>query len=121
MKIHLKLKILNSEGVPFMGSGPVELLRGIEHLGSINQAAKAMNMSYVKAWKMIKVMENSLGGKILETKIGGINHGGSELTPLAKIFIDDFSDYEADVERFAQEQFTSMKRDFHALAKRRTR
>jgi molybdate transport system regulatory protein len=121
MKIHLKLKVLNPEGVPFMGRGPVELLRGIEHLGSINQAAKTMNMSYVKAWKMIKVMENSLGGKILETKIGGRNHGGSELTPLAKILMDDFSAYEADVERFAEEQFTAMQRHFRALARRRTR
>ena len=67
MKIHLKLVVLNEQGLPFMGRGPVELLRGIERLGSINQAAKEMNMSYVKAWKIIKRMEASLGGKMLKT------------------------------------------------------
>lgn len=117
MKIHLKLRVLNDQGLPFMGRGPIELLQGIERLGSINQAAKEMNMSYVKAWKIIKKMETSLGGKILKTEIGGREYGGSELTPLATKVIEFFTAYEADVENFAQEQFTAIKERFDALEK----
>ena len=109
MKIHLKLSVLNDQGLPFMGRGPVQLLQGIERLGSINQAAKEMNMSYVKALKIIKRIEVGLGGKILRTKIGGKEHGGAELTPLAKKFIDLFTAYEAEVANFAQERFTTIK------------
>ena len=117
MKIHLKLRVLNDQGLPFMGRGPVELLEGIERRGSINQAAKEMNMSYVKAWKMIKRMETSLGGKMLKTKIGGKDYGGSELTPLATKFLDFFTAYEAEVANFAQEQFTLIKERLEALEK----
>jgi molybdate transport system regulatory protein len=106
MRLHLKLSILNDQGVPFMGRGPVQLLQGIERLGSINQAAKEMKMSYVKAFKIIKNMENCLGGKILNTTIGGKDYGGSKLTPLAAKFLDFYMAYEAEVVNFAQERFT---------------
>jgi molybdate transport system regulatory protein len=108
MKIHLKLSVLNDQGLPFMGRGPVQLLQGIERLGSINQASKEMNMSYVKAWKIIKRIEVGLGGKILRTKIGGKDHGGSELTPLAAKFIDFFTAYETEVANFAQDKFSTI-------------
>jgi molybdate transport system regulatory protein len=117
MIIHLKLSILNDQGLPFMGRGPVRLLQGIERQGSIKQAAEEMNMSYVKAWKIIKRIEASLGGKILKTKIGGKDHGGSELTPLARKFIDHFTAYETEVADFAQEQFTLIKEHLEALGK----
>lgn len=98
-----------------MGRGPVQLLQGIERLGSINQAAKEMNMSYVKALKIIKRMEASLGGKVLITKIGGKEHGGAELTPPAKKFIDLFIAYEAEVANVAQKQFSLLKGRIEAL------
>lgn len=118
MQIYLKLSILNDEGLPFMGKGGVQLLRGIERLGSINQAAKEMNLSYVKALKIIKKMEASLDGKILKTKIGGKDHGGSELTPLAVKFLDLFTAYEAAVTDFAEEQFTVINKRLNNLRKR---
>lgn len=117
MKIHLKLSVLNDQGLPFMGRGPVQLLQGIERLGSINQAAKEMNMSYVKAWKIIKRMAASLGGKILKTEIGGKDYGGSKLTPLATKFLDFYTAYEAEVANFAQEQFKLIKERLEALGK----
>lgn len=118
MQIYLKLIVLNDQGLPFMGKGGVQLLRGIERLGSINQAAKEMNLSYVKALKIIKKMEANLDGKILKTKIGGKDHGGSELTPLAVKFLDLFTAYEAAVADFAEEQFTVIKERLDALRKR---
>lgn len=102
MKIRVKLLVLNDEGQPFMGTGPIQLLQGIERLGSINQAAKEMNMSYVKALKIIKKMEACLGGKILNTTIGGKDYGGSKLTDLATRFIAAYRAYEAEVTNFAQ-------------------
>ena len=92
-----------------MGRGPVQLLQGIERLGSINQAAKEMNLSYVKALKMIKNIEASVGGKILITKIGGKEHGGAELTPVASKFLMAYTAYEAEVTTFAQEKSAFIK------------
>ncbi len=109
MDIRIKLSVLNDQGLPFMGRGPVELLLGIKRLGSIKQAAEEMQMSYVKAWKIIKRMEISLGSKILKTEIGGRDHGGSELTALADSFLDSFTSYESAVADFARREFASVK------------
>ena len=76
MKVNLKLSILNDDDLPFMGKGPARLLQGIERLGSINQAAREMEMSYVKAWKIINNMEASLGRKILKKKTKLLNVSG---------------------------------------------
>ncbi len=118
MKIHLKLSVLDDQGTQFIGRGPVQLLQGIERLGSINQAAKEMNLSYVKALKMIKRMEACLDGKkIVKTEIGGKEHGGAKLTPLATKFIGLFTAYEAEVANFAQEKFALIKAPLERLEK----
>ena len=117
MKIYVKLSVLDDQGLPFMGKGPRELLLGIKRLGSINQAAKEMDLSYVKALKIIKKMETILGQKILKTMIGGKEHGGAELTPLAIEFLDLYMTYEAEVTTFAREQFNKINERLDALAK----
>ena len=117
MKIRLKLIVMNDQGLSFMCRGNTQLLQGIERLGSINQAAKEMKLSYVKALKIIKKMDACLGGKILKTQIGGKEHGGAELTPLATKFIDLFTAYEAEVANFAQEKFIMIKERLETLEK----
>lgn len=63
-----------------MGIGRLELLHHIEQTGSINQAAKAMKMSYKRAWDLIQSL-NQLGGQpLVETKTGGPKGGGAVLT-----------------------------------------
>ena len=43
------------------GPGMVMLLREVERTGSLQKAAKAMNMAYSKAWKMLKGAEKECG------------------------------------------------------------
>jgi len=117
MKVRLKLILLDDHDLPFIGKGTVRLLQGIERLGSINKSAKEMDMSYVKALKLIRKVETCLGGKILKTKIGGLDHGGAELTPLAVKILELFTSYEAKVESFALEQFEQIKEHLENLGK----
>jgi molybdate transport system regulatory protein len=118
MKIYIKLSVLNDQGLPFMGKGADQLLQGIKRLGSINQAAKEMGLSYAKALKIIKKMEASLGDKVLKTKTGGKEYGGAELTPLATELLDIFMDYEEEVSAFAHKQFTKINDRLNALVKK---
>jgi molybdate transport system regulatory protein len=46
---------------PVFGQGRARLLRLIRKTGSINAAAKAMGISYRKAWTCIDAMEKRLG------------------------------------------------------------
>ncbi|MEN6622258.1 MAG: hypothetical protein ABFD50_11980 [Smithella sp.] len=118
MKLYLKLNILDDQGVAIIGKGSIHLLRNIQQQGSINKAAKEMDMSYVKALKIIRKMENCLGAKILKTTIGGKDYGGSELTPLAIKLLNLFTTYESKVENFANKQFIIFEKHLDAICEK---
>ncbi len=80
------------------GKGPRELLLNVDKLGSLRKAALSMNMSYNKAWNLISNLEESLGFKILQKRVGGVNGGGSSLTKEAWILIDKYEKMEMEIE-----------------------
>jgi len=71
---------LESTGEHFFGPGPVELLERIAKTGSINMAAKEMNMSYKKAWALINKLNEQAANPVVIPQIGGKKGGGSTLT-----------------------------------------
>lgn len=115
MEIKVRLTIVNQDGASMMGIGTIWLLRRIRRLKSINQAAKEMGMSYVKALKMLKNTEATLGRQILIKKIGGKDHGGAELTPFAEAFLELFETYQATVTDFAEQEFQHFLARTHDL------
>ncbi|MGD8290723.1 MAG: LysR family transcriptional regulator [Desulfobacterales bacterium] len=68
-----KLKLRSSQWIVdendniVIGHGRAEILKNIEQTGSINQAAKAMKMSYKAAWSKIKATEKHLDTRIVHT------------------------------------------------------
>ncbi len=78
---------IESNGERFFGPGPVELLERIEKTGSINQAAKQMQMSYKKAWEIINALNAEAGHPYVVTQTGGTSGGGSTITKEAKVMI----------------------------------
>lgn len=75
---------IECNGKKFFGPGPVELLAFIEQTGSINKAAKEMNMSYKKAWEMINSLNSMVAHPLVITQSGGEKGGGSVITDEAK-------------------------------------
>ena len=71
----------------FFGPGPVELLEGIEKTGSISKAAKAMEMSYKKAWDIVNRLNGMAAEPFVVTSIGGEDGGGSSISVEAKEMI----------------------------------
>ena len=85
LKQELEIKVggklwLESEGERFFGPGPLELLEKIEETGSISNAAKAMNMSYKKAWELINHLNTQTSFPVVVPQAGGEKGGGSTLT-----------------------------------------
>ena len=74
-------------GERFFGPGPVELLERINETGSINQAAKQMQMSYKKAWEIINMLNIQSARPLIVTQTGGPSGGGSIITADAKKII----------------------------------
>ena len=65
-----------------VGPGKIRLLQGIAEHESIAAAARAMEMSYRRAWLLVDQMNKTFGRPVVETRTGGSARGGAELTPL---------------------------------------
>jgi molybdate transport system regulatory protein len=64
----------------FFGIGRMELLEHIRDTGSINQAAKAMKMSYKRAWELVQSMNTQADAPLVVTQTGGEKGGGAIVT-----------------------------------------
>jgi molybdate transport system regulatory protein len=82
VKVNGSLWLESADG-HFFGPGPVELLERIAETGSINMAAKAMNMSYKKAWALVNVLNTQTSTPVVIPQTGGKKGGGSTVTPEA--------------------------------------
>ncbi|MFC1862948.1 winged helix-turn-helix domain-containing protein [Thermodesulfobacteriota bacterium] len=94
-----------------MGSGPLRLLENIRKNKSINKAARSMNLSYVKALKILNRLEKGLDRKMLIRERGGNMRGGTQLTCYAEKYIELFIMLEERINRFAQSEFQKFQKD----------
>lgn len=92
MYFNSKIFLVN-HNVKFFGPGPLTLLKKTEELGSLNKAAIEMNMSYSKAFSIIKNAEKELSVKLLEGHVGGKSGGGSLVTKEAKEFMLKYEEF----------------------------
>ena len=67
-----------------LGPGKAELLRHISETGSISEAARRMEMSYNRAWLLMRTMNRCFKEPLVTASRGGDSHGGAELTSLGK-------------------------------------
>ncbi len=107
MEIKSKLWI-EVDGEPVFGRGRRFLLQAIDRYGSINQAAKEINISYRKAWSYIKAMEDRLGIKLVERHAGGKNGGGAALTEGARKFLKQYELLEDGIREIVDKRFKSI-------------
>jgi len=78
-----RIRVLRGKDIAF-GPGKAELLGHIDTTRSLNQAAKLMGMSYMKAWLLVQIMNRSFKKPLVRSERGGANGGGAELTPAGK-------------------------------------
>lgn len=88
----------------FLGEGRIELLREIEDSGSISKAAKAMKMSYKKAWELVNSMNLHFSEPLVVGSIGGINGGGSTLSETGRQVIELFTSLNEKNKVFLQQE-----------------
>jgi molybdate transport system regulatory protein len=104
LQIRSKLWI-EVDGEPVFGRGRRFLLQAIDRYGSINQAAKRINISYRKAWSYINAMEERLGIRLVERQAGGKDGGGASLTEEAKEFLQKYEALEEGIRELVDERF----------------
>lgn len=100
---------IDIDGEKFFGPGRAELLERIGETGSIAKAAKAMGMSYKKAWDMVNEM-NTLGKKTYVTSHkGGEKGGGAEITDAGRKMIDAYKKLSSQLNSLAQKHKDILK------------
>lgn len=63
-----------------LGPGKVSLLEQVDATGSISGAARAMGMSYRRAWTLLEATNGMFREAVIETAHGGARGGGARLT-----------------------------------------
>ncbi len=95
---------LETDDERFMGIGRVELLGHIDQTGSINQAAKAMQMSYKRAWELVSSMNRQAAQPLVTTQTGGEKGGGAMLTEEGHQQIARFQALQARFQQFLADE-----------------
>ena len=87
LRLRSRQWIVDDKGDTIIGEGRAEILQTIQSTGSINQTAKIMRMSYKGVWSKIKVTENYLKLKLVETD----KKRGSQLTTEGKELLEKYN------------------------------
>jgi len=74
-----RLRVLMGAAVA-LGPGKARLLDAIGETGSISAAARAMGMSYRRAWTLVEAMNRDFRKPLVETNAGGAGGGGAVVT-----------------------------------------
>ena len=63
-----------------LGPGKADLLEAIDRTGTLAEAAKALGMSYMRAWKLLQTMNACFKEPLVATSRGGSERGHAALT-----------------------------------------
>lgn len=107
---HIKSRfwIATEEGT-FLGDGKVRLLQAIADTGSISAAARELEISYRKAWKMIDVMNAQAKSPLVERQSGGKRGGGTVVTPQGIKAIESFLALKKKCAEFMDTEFKKLE------------
>ena len=105
-----QVQMKHDEGWPFrvdfgshcaVGLGKVELLEGIARTGSLSQAARAMKMSYRRAWLLLEDMNSSFDQPVAHASVGGRGGGGVVLTSFGAGLVTGYRRLESNLQPLA--------------------
>jgi molybdate transport system regulatory protein len=104
MEVRSKLWI-EVGGKTVLGGWRVAILEGIERTGSLAKAAEELGTPYRTAWQRLKESEENLGIRLVETQSGGVDGGGSSLTPAARDLLQRYNEFSKGLEELVNQRF----------------
>jgi molybdate transport system regulatory protein len=88
-----------------LGAGKVRLLEMVAETGSISAAARAMEMSYRRAWLLIDELNEIFNMPVVETAAGGSGGGGAKITAQGKRVIAIFLELQIEADALVAAKF----------------
>ncbi|MDX2264236.1 MAG: winged helix-turn-helix domain-containing protein [Hyphomicrobiales bacterium] len=93
-----------------VGPGKIELLRKVQETRSISAAARALDMSYRRAWMLLDQMNKTFREPVVQTSIGGRERGGAAPTPFGAELIALYDAVAAKSAAAAAEELAALQR-----------
>ena len=107
--VHLQIRIYGPSGRA-LGPGRIELLEHIEETGSIREAARRMEMSYNRAWTLVRSTNEAFESPLVVATRGGDQRGGARITPEGKAVIAQFRSMEERARRALEPSWRQLRR-----------
>lgn len=104
-KLDYTMTLRLKKGEIFFGPGVAEVLFFVSETGSLSKAAKEMNMSYNKAWRILQKAEKCWGQPLIESIVGGKNGGGSQLTTEGQRLLTNYQIFEKETYSLVDKTF----------------
>jgi molybdate transport system regulatory protein len=73
-----------------LGPGKIALLKHIDETGSLSAAARALAMSYRRAWLLLASVNDSFDQSVTVNTTGGAGGGGAKLTGFGHLLIERY-------------------------------
>ena len=104
LKLAGRIWLETTDDQRFMGIGRLELLGHIQRTGSISQAAKAMKMSYKRAWELVSSMNQLAEQPLVITQTGGATGGGAIVTDAGVAYITQYQNLQVRFQQFLADE-----------------
>lgn len=78
--LRFRIRVMRGDAIA-VGPGKIDLLEAIDAQGSITAAAKALGMSYRRAWLLVDEMNRAFRVPVVAAVKGGPEGGSTRLTP----------------------------------------
>ncbi|HEY8711575.1 MAG TPA: LysR family transcriptional regulator [Thermoanaerobaculia bacterium] len=93
-----------------LGPGKADLLAAIARTGSIRAAAGELDMSYMRAWTLVRVMNGVFRSPLVEKLRGGSDQGGARLTKRGADVLAIYKSMEKEATKAVAESWRNLKR-----------
>jgi|JI9StandDraft_2_1071091.scaffolds.fasta_scaffold109053_2 molybdate transport system regulatory protein len=100
---------IDFSGTCSIGPGKIGLLEGIERTGSLSAAARALGMSYRRAWLLLHSTNEGFSEPVVELSVGGKDGGGTRLTQFGRQLVADYRRFDAAVDQLAAKTFADVR------------
>jgi molybdate transport system regulatory protein len=98
--LRLKIQLYCGDEIA-MGPGKADLLEAIRVAGSISGAARAMSMSYRRAWLLVDAMNRCWQEPLVETSPGSAHGGGARVSAFGDQVLTRYRALQASVDTAA--------------------
>ena len=93
-----------------LGPGKIELLSVLAETGSLNETAQRLDMSYMRAWTLVRTMNECFQEPLVKAERGGKTGGGMVLTDTGKEVLALYQEMNAASLAATKKQWASIQR-----------